>query len=701
MLGPGSNHTTIENNNIVNKADATKGRTGAYLADGEENHEVTIHNNYFSNWVSAVGGTEDTQPTITENEFHNNRNAIGIAGSTTNIIILDNDFLIDDVEALEAAFESNARYVSNRGELEGEPAEDVKANNTFDPDARFALAGVNTSHIVPEGSGAIVNVVNIDQETGFDEIQPAINAADPGDTIVVEKGTYDESLEINKDLTLLGAQAGEDARGRNADESIITSPGEDAIFIEDSVSLVLDGFYFDDVQRFILTDEFGDMDIRNNVFTNAESIIGGYFWFRDMEDNATADFTFKQNYLADNPLSNGLRIRASNGSVEIDISDNLWENNDGWALNINRFEGVIADNEVRADEIPEDALESPFEGQWGMILAPGMVTDVEVSGNEFEHIAATSIDFYGGFEGEADVTNNTIKNSFRGIGVREDADVSNVSIESNTFEYNETYVLDETGVFDLDAILEVKNNTFDPEAVVYENSIVPAANVNVVNTDQNTGFDTIQAAVDAADPDNTIEVKAGTYEGFTVDKNLTLLGPNEGVHHDAARNDEAEIDSRVYVKPDTNLTMDGFKVSTSGEPALETERPGNKEIIIRNSILKAEGANVQVVYVNGGYDSVENLSAPSQVTLKNNEFIGVGLEGGVGVGIEIDEATIENNRFDIESTYAALEIFTDGDGTTFIIDADNTFEELDGDEIRIDGKVYDATDLPIDQDDHF
>jgi len=158
LLAPGSNYTTIENNIIVNKADATKGLTGAYLADGDAGHEVTVHNNYFSNWRSAVGGTEDTQPTITENVFQNNRNSIGLAASAANIVIGDNVFNIDDVSALETAFGEDARYISNRGltEAEAEAIVDSTTGNTFDPAARFAIEGDNTSNIVPEGSGEIV-----------------------------------------------------------------------------------------------------------------------------------------------------------------------------------------------------------------------------------------------------------------------------------------------------------------------------------------------------------------------------------------------------------------------------------------------------------------------------------------------------------------------------------------------------------------
>ena len=58
---------------------------------------------------------------------------------------------------------------------------------------------------------------------GYDTIQQAINAAANGDTIMVAPGTYNESLLVNKDVTILGANAGiaPDDLGRGV-ESLIT-----------------------------------------------------------------------------------------------------------------------------------------------------------------------------------------------------------------------------------------------------------------------------------------------------------------------------------------------------------------------------------------------------------------------------------------------------------------------------------------------
>src|SRR5690348_7698571 len=42
---------------------------------------------------------------------------------------------------------------------------------------------------------------------GFTSIQAAVNAAHPGDTIRVSPGTYNESVTVDKQLTILGSQS--------------------------------------------------------------------------------------------------------------------------------------------------------------------------------------------------------------------------------------------------------------------------------------------------------------------------------------------------------------------------------------------------------------------------------------------------------------------------------------------------------------
>src|SRR5438270_68060 len=90
--------------------------------------------------------------------------------------------------------------------------------------AALAVAGLMA--IWPQTAGAastlvvdddgMATVANCDATTpAYVTITAAIAAANPGDTIKVCPGLYNEQVMVNKDnLTLLGAQAGVDARTR-------------------------------------------------------------------------------------------------------------------------------------------------------------------------------------------------------------------------------------------------------------------------------------------------------------------------------------------------------------------------------------------------------------------------------------------------------------------------------------------------------
>ena len=76
----------------------------------------------------------------------------------------------------------------------------------------------------------------------YKTIQKAINCAVAGDTILVAMGTYNENVMINKALTLLGANAGVDARNPRGAESIVNGGGVSAPIGMSASGSVVDGF---------------------------------------------------------------------------------------------------------------------------------------------------------------------------------------------------------------------------------------------------------------------------------------------------------------------------------------------------------------------------------------------------------------------------------------------------------------------------
>src|SRR5437899_2434702 len=84
-----------------------------------------------------------------------------------------------------------------------------------------SVKAANTWYVSPTGTPTNTSGGSCTNPS-FNTIGAAITAASSGDTIQVCVGTYNESVNVNKDnLTLLGAQHGVDARTARGAESII------------------------------------------------------------------------------------------------------------------------------------------------------------------------------------------------------------------------------------------------------------------------------------------------------------------------------------------------------------------------------------------------------------------------------------------------------------------------------------------------
>src|SRR5687767_4065018 len=90
----------------------------------------------------------------------------------------------------------------------------------------------------------IPSVKNTKATNSYSTIQAAVDAADPGDTLVVGPGIYAERVIVSKPLTLRGAQAGVDARtrteGSKIQESILSHANGGFSFRSSDV--IIDGF---------------------------------------------------------------------------------------------------------------------------------------------------------------------------------------------------------------------------------------------------------------------------------------------------------------------------------------------------------------------------------------------------------------------------------------------------------------------------
>lgn len=274
----------------------------------------------------------------------------------------------------------------------------------------------------------------------------SITQANPGETIIVAAGTYPENVTVNKSLTLRGAQAGVDARGRTASESIIApASGAALTLVTGSAGATIDGFTMSGGSRGIesgsgplhllqilnnrvvaftgngifLNDPGNDITVNQNVIDGGSKVGSGGLFHLDTD-------TFNGFYLTNNNIvgrgatdgSTGFFVDG-NHNVSISatpraplISGNLIDScNTGMNLGTRAFGSLTLPN---AGTISNNAFSNNnFDG------LQGGIQHVVVSGNNFtangrHGIALTS---FGNMGADRGAQNSSVtQNCFTGNG---------------------------------------------------------------------------------------------------------------------------------------------------------------------------------------------------------------------------------------------------------------------------------------------
>ena len=111
----------------------------------------------------------------------------------------------------------------------------------------------------------------------------------------------------------------------------------------------------------------------------------------------------------------------------------------------------------------------------------------------------------------------------------------------------------------------------------------------VVDTNTGTGYSTIQEAVDAASPGDTIAVSAGTYpETVSIAKPLTLDGAQMGVDARGRSGSESVVDGTITIAT-SSVTVDGFSLNDPVGGHLLTIGGQSSDVTIKNNIIDNKG----------------------------------------------------------------------------------------------------------------
>lgn len=117
-------------------------------------------------------------------------------------------------------------------------------------------------------------VHNITQNKFYYDIQPAVDAANADDIIEVSAGEYEETVVVNKPLTLKGANAGVSGSDSRGAESVIIPQGWYGIKIE-SDDVTIDGFTIDGDRGDNIGDLLVNTSIRTQVLTGINQPTSG------------------------------------------------------------------------------------------------------------------------------------------------------------------------------------------------------------------------------------------------------------------------------------------------------------------------------------------------------------------------------------------------------------------------------------------
>jgi phosphate transport system substrate-binding protein len=286
----------------------------------------------------------------------------------------------------------------------------------------------------------------------------------PGGTVVVAAGTYTETLDLHKGLTLAGPNAGVNPNTAiRGPEAVLAGGQGTTIRISTADPVTVDGFSFSGAQG-ALIDSYtagNRPTIQNDIFSasadrfylgNPSTVTFRYNSLHDLTDCAACD---------------GLFILGNwNGATgtAASITGNVWRNVASNGVSLTNVSGTVSGNTFSQLVY------------YGLLLADG--TSVDVTGNTFDRVSnpgfavstwGAGVRLYQPSQGfGARITNNVFSSNFVGVAVRMasptvDLNGLDVQVHNNLFSGN-AYGVRHEGYGILDATCNWWNSTGGPGA---------------------------------------------------------------------------------------------------------------------------------------------------------------------------------------------------------------------------------------------
>ncbi|MCO6464232.1 MAG: HYR domain-containing protein [Saprospiraceae bacterium] len=568
----------------------------------------------------------------------------------------------------------------------------------------FTITDANMSAGVGNATVNYLPVTNTTQSTYHATIQAAIDAATSGDVIEVCAGTYNEELNVNKPLTINGAQQGVDPRPSTgsvrtiggANESIVIAPKNKKVITIAADSVIIDGLQITQsggsgtADAVKASNSQTGITFRYNIVSNSTD--------EGIQLEAGNDYTISYNYIA-NPTGDGITlssydvtpVKGSNqkilnndiegsqsaygsiylyGAKDIEISGNvITTKSSGIAIGSGGL--PVSNTWVHHNDINTE-LRTAYSALAAGIAIDDSGDDIVIENNSIVqfggYVPPALFDRYNlirvGVDGSSNPTNVEIHNNYLSRTAAEyylyvTASVTNtVDATCNWFSTNVAGDVASrvvaAGSVNFMPYLNDGTDT-DGGAVGFEPTAGACTGCpdGLLVTNARTGINycTIQSAIDDAQTldGDTLNVGPGTYvENVIVNKELTILGPNASI--DACSGTRV---GEAIVVPATDAVTYGevFHVAASNVTIAGFTISGDNTSLT-SGVLGTSGADLNAAEAITVYETgINNLTVRNNI-IKDLSYSGVTLYD-YPAGVPSSGHLIENNKISHLGTYDA------------------------------------------------
>jgi PGF-pre-PGF domain-containing protein len=464
----GNNVTGAGPTDVIGQNGIQVGGSAAAVVEGNEvsGHSYTPQAyNGTGIYLYPFGDDTSTTTVVSDNTVNGNDNGVAV-GSSPSATWAPSPFPSVNVSVTGNEFENNTKHVFDPARKSIDAAA-VFQDNTFDA-AAYAS----------NESGAVGRTI-------YGELQMGVDAAESGDTVTLAAGTYEipdgERLSIGTDgLTLSGAGQG---------ETVIDAGAQWGFYVSDTRNVTLEGFTVEGVD-----DGWGSTtvkaDFSEGLTVTDVTATDGYVGF-DLNNVRNATLT---NVTA----TNNSALGASLSGVENVTFDGLTTVDSPW--------GGVGIFTSDADQAGWDNITVPDDVT---------ITDHDSSGEPILVYAQADTAGDVGDLALADATHLVENSNHKAEGEPGHGDYFGFYLQSKSAAT--AYATNEKA--------HAQVNTTTVQSLVRDgNGAVSGSGTFVVADGMS-----IQAAVDAASPGDTVNVHPGTYEeSVEIDENVTLAGAGPG-----------------------------------------------------------------------------------------------------------------------------------------------------------------------------